>query len=150
MKGKFDKLRQEQIFHSVESGAFFHAAELPGKFAALRKAMGLTQRQMAKRLGMTQPAYLNIEKKLDASGLKTVEKFLNALNCGLELRIKPTAPFSEMIRERALKKAKSILDRTYGNMAMEKQSPGKKSYDKALKELARDMEQNPDSSVWED
>jgi len=150
MKKRFKKLMREQVFRQAESGQFFSPSSLPERIESIRKALGFSQRQMAKRLGMSHPAYLITVRKLDSSGLKTVQKFLEKLNATLELRIGPKKPYSVFVRERAQEKAKQLLDRTYGNMAMEKQSPGKKTYEKRLKELADEMEAEPAHILWED
>lgn len=150
MKDKFSKLSREQIFESIERGRAFAPAMLPGRVKELRRALGLTQRQMAIRLGMSQPSYMRIEKNLGSSGMKTIARFLKELNCEISVRIKPNEPFSKLIRKRAYLKAKSMLGRTYANMALEKQSPDKRTYEKRLRELTEEMASNPGPALWED
>lgn len=150
MTGKFKELARKQAFNSVSRGEVFLPSLLPVKVKSIRKALGFTQAQMAARLHMSQPAYLLVEKKLDSSGIKTIDRFLKELNCELRLQVVPKIPFKKLIKDRALQKARVLLDRTYGNMALEKQSPDRKTYEKRLKELAAELASNPKSSLWED
>lgn len=54
-------------------------AEFCERVKARRKELGLTQVQMAERLGMTQPAYAHIEYGRRAPGLRTVYRVAEAL-----------------------------------------------------------------------
>ena len=150
MNKKLKEISNKQVFDFIEHEKTFLPDLLPLKVKALRKALGLTQAQMAVRLGMSQPAYLLVEKKLDYSGIRTIERFLKELNCALRIQIVPKISFKKLLRERAYKKAKALLSRTYGNMALEKQSPDKKTYEKRLKELAEELAAYPKPSLWED
>jgi transcriptional regulator with XRE-family HTH domain len=147
---KFNNLARKQVLDSIESGGLIDVSMLPGKVKGLRKALGMTQLQMATRLGIWQSTYMRMEKNLDSSGVKTIERFLRELNCLLKLQIRPLEPFKTLISKRAYQKAKAMLDRTYGNMALEKQAPDKKTYEKRLRALADELASDPKPSLWED
>lgn len=51
-----------------------------------RLAEGLTQAQLARRLGITQPAIARLERAGDAVTIGTLQRALNAMNRTLELR----------------------------------------------------------------
>jgi transcriptional regulator with XRE-family HTH domain len=51
-----------------------------------RLAEGLTQAQLAQRLGITQPAIARLERAGDAVTIGTLQRALNAMNRTLELR----------------------------------------------------------------
>jgi transcriptional regulator with XRE-family HTH domain len=51
-----------------------------------REAEGLTQAQLAKRLGITQPSVARLEKAGDNVTLATLQRALNVLNRTLEIR----------------------------------------------------------------
>ena len=51
-----------------------------------REAEGLTQAQLAKRLGITQPSVARLEKAGDNVTLATLQRALNVMNRTLELR----------------------------------------------------------------
>jgi len=54
-----------------------------------RNAHGLTQSQVAERLGVAQPAIARIESGRNVS-LKTLRRYAGALGCRLEVRLVPT------------------------------------------------------------
>jgi transcriptional regulator with XRE-family HTH domain len=51
-----------------------------------RLAEGLTQAQLARRLGITQPAIARLERAGDAVTIGTLQRTLNVMNRTLELR----------------------------------------------------------------
>jgi transcriptional regulator with XRE-family HTH domain len=51
-----------------------------------REAEGLTQAQLAKRLGITQPSVARLEKAGDNVTLATLQRALNVMNRTLEIR----------------------------------------------------------------
>lgn len=53
-----------------------------------RLAHGLTQAQVAERLGVAQPAVARIESGKNVS-LKTLRRYAGALGCKLEVRLRP-------------------------------------------------------------
>ena len=150
MKNKFKSLKNKQVLESIETQQAFMPELLPIKIMSIRNALGLTQNQMARKLKMKQPPYLRMEKNIGKSGLNKIELIAKNLNCEVLIILKPIIPFSELIRKQATLKAEKILKRTYGNMALEKQSPDKNAYNQRLKELTDELSANPDSSLWED
>ena len=56
-----------------------------------RNANGLTQSQVAERLGVAQPAVARIESGRNVS-LKTLRRYAGALGCRLEVRLVPAKP----------------------------------------------------------
>ncbi|PKL92266.1 MAG: hypothetical protein CVV21_05800 [Candidatus Goldiibacteriota bacterium HGW-Goldbacteria-1] len=150
MKNNFKKLQREQIFAAFESGQPFPVSMLPGKESALRKALGITQGQMAKRLGTKQSSFNRTESALDTAELQTIARVAKELNCEVLITFKPAGTFEEFIRKHALIRAEKILKRTYSNMALEEQAPDNSAYEKRLKELTDELSEKADSSIWED
>lgn len=58
-----------------------------------REAEGLTQAELARRLGITQPSVARLERAGDAVTVATLQRALNALGRRLELRV-PARPSS--------------------------------------------------------
>lgn len=70
-------------------------SELWLQLVEARQAVGLTQAQLAERLGVSQAQVARIEKRgYDAYTLNTLRRYVAALGSGftLEVRIKQTAP----------------------------------------------------------
>jgi HTH-type transcriptional regulator/antitoxin HipB len=65
---------------------------------AFRKEAGLTQRELALRLGVTQQTYSKMERNADAVGTARLIKLLNIL--GVELLLSRRAPVAPLADER--------------------------------------------------
>jgi hypothetical protein len=62
----------------------------------------------------------------------------------------PKEPLEQIIQKRAGITAKKMLNRTFSNMALERQSPNKEAYEYQLKKLAGELASNPKSVLWEE
>jgi len=62
------------------------------EFLKARTAAGLTQAELAKRIGTTQSAIARLEsgRENHSPSLSTLQKYARALNCRLELRLVKT------------------------------------------------------------
>ena len=71
----------------------------PGWAAAIRRALGLTTRQMAKRLGLSQSSYADAESNeaREAISLKQLRRIADALDCDLVYALLPRRPLTEMV-----------------------------------------------------
>ncbi len=58
---------------------------------AARAKSGLTQAQVAERLGVSQPAVARIESGKNVS-LKTLRRYAHALGCTVKIELKPMQP----------------------------------------------------------
>jgi len=66
------------------------AAQLPALLQAFRKEAGLTQREVALRLGVTQQTYSALERNADTVGAARLLKLLSLL--GVELTLSKPSP----------------------------------------------------------
>lgn len=66
------------------------ASQLPALLQAFRKEAGLTQKEVALRLGVTQQTYSALERKADTVGAARLLKLLGIL--GVELVLRPARP----------------------------------------------------------
>lgn len=66
------------------------ADQLPTLLRAFRKEAGLTQREVALRLGVTQQTYSALERNADTVGAARLLKLLNIL--GVELTVSKPSP----------------------------------------------------------
>lgn len=67
------------------------ADQLPGLLQAFRKAAGLTQKEVALRLGVTQQTYSALERNADTVSAARLLKLLNILGVAFTLST-PSAP----------------------------------------------------------
>lgn len=66
------------------------ADQLPGLLRALRKQSGLTQAQIAQRLGVTQQTYSALERNAESMGASRLLSVLHIL--GADMVLVPTEP----------------------------------------------------------
>lgn len=94
-----------------------------GWIRAIREALGMTTRQLAKRLGMQQPSLTELEKS-EADGnitLKSLERVAEALGCRLVYALVPVKPLTQTIEERASHVARQKLAAVEQTMRLEDQ-----------------------------
>lgn len=87
-----NKLRANPEYQSVyeEEAA---KAELWLQLVEARQMVGLTQKELAKRLGVSQAQVARIEKRgYDAYTLNTLRRYVQALGEGFSLQVKITQP----------------------------------------------------------
>lgn len=82
-----DMLREDAEYRS-EYEALAEEFALVETLVRARNAHGLTQTQVADRLGVAQPAVARIESGRNVS-LKTLRRYAGALGCKLEVRLVP-------------------------------------------------------------
>jgi len=94
-----------------------------GWLRAVRDALGMTTSQFARRLGVSQPRVIELEKS-EISGtvtLKTLQRAAEALDCTFVYALIPARPLEEVIRERANAVAAAQLDAVQHTMRLEDQ-----------------------------
>lgn len=92
-----------------------------GWIKAIREALGMTTAQLARRLGVSQPRAVVIEKAEQENSvtLGTLERTAQALDCRLVYALVPRTPLEELVAERAEHLAKQYLASTRHSMELE-------------------------------
>lgn len=132
------------------SGSF--ARPPRGWVKAIREALGMTTAQLARRIGVSQPRVVEIEK-FEVSGsitLDSLERAANALDCRLVYALVPREPLETLTQERALALAKRRLGSTAHSMALEAQSVDRDDEQEQLKALAKKLSEKSGSALWEE
>lgn len=145
-----NKLKLQHVSESIAKKELFTVAVLGQRIKSAREAIGMSQAQLAKRIGVTQQAITKIENRADSSSAITLEKTLSALGIELLFALSSKETLEQKLYNQALKKAHALVARAHANMAMERQHPGDKKYAEQVKKLADEMAENPDYSLWED
>ena len=123
-----------------------------GWIKAIREALGLTTAQLGRKLGVSQPRIVKIEKS-EANGsitLDSLERAAQALDCRVVYALVPRESLGNIIEKRAHQKAKKRLESTSHTMALEAQRPEPDDENEQLKRLANVLIQKGGSSLWED
>ncbi|MFN7364617.1 MAG: mobile mystery protein A [Alphaproteobacteria bacterium] len=122
-----------------------------GWIRAFREALGMTTYQLAKRLNVSQPAVIRMEKrekKKDIS-LALLEKAAVQLNCRLEYYLVPLAPIDEMIKERARKVAFGKMKAVIETMALEDQAVAQRDLKEQIEKMTLELINTADSKIWD-
>jgi transcriptional regulator with XRE-family HTH domain len=144
------RLRLKQVSKSIQSRELFPAQEIGRKIADVRQALGMSQSQLAKRIGISQQALNKLENRGALSSIETIEKALRPLDMGLNFSLSSKESLLNKVGKRALEKAVKMVARTEAGMAMELQQPHKSGQRDRIKKLAEKFASIPGRSLWDD
>ena len=136
--------------------AFLREQSLPrprgGWIRAIRDSLGMTSRQLAKRMGVVQSRIVALEKAeaTDSTTLKSLREAAEALNCQLVYALVPKAPLDEVLRERAAAKALDQFGHVAQGMMLENQSLTTGQMHEELERLTAEILNEPLRYLWED
>ena len=118
------RLRLTQVERAV-SDATVPARPPSGWIRAIRSALGMTSRQLAARLGLSQSTLAALEKSEadDRITLRSLRKVADALDCDLEYVLVPRAPLTKRVEKRAEVVAHERVARILHTMRLEDQAP---------------------------
>jgi len=121
-----------------------------GWIRALRLAMGMSGKQFAARLGVTQPTAHEFEKNeaRGAASLDTLRRAASALNCTFVYAIVPNEKLETMVGERALKIARERMARVHDTMALENQEGPASSLERQIARLAEEILVKEPLAIW--
>lgn len=150
MKDLIREQYQSKMDQLVDSNAQYRPKE--GWIRTLRKALGMSSPQLATRLGVSKSQASQMERMEceDRITLKQLRRVAEVLDCDLHYALVPRQPIEKMIRDRAMRKAKRLVDKTNDQMTLEAQQLShdalerqvNREVDRLMRELPRDL--------WED
>jgi predicted DNA-binding mobile mystery protein A len=122
-----------------------------GWIRAIREALGMTTAQLAKRIGVSQPRVVGIEKaETDGSlTLESLERAARALDCRLVYALVPRTALEAMVEDRARAIARQRLTTTSHSMALEAQRVDETIESEQLERLVRKLVDKAGSELWE-
>jgi len=122
-----------------------------GWLRAIRQAVGMTTRQLAKSVGVSQAAVSDIERA-EARGditLATLQRYAKALDCDVVYALVPRRPLREVVDERADRIARDQVSRVRHTMALEDQSTSKEHLEREIADLRQRLLQGKLSRLWQ-
>ena len=129
-------------------------ASMPAKgwIRAIRDALGMSARQLALRLGVTQQWVATIEKeeRTGAVTIKTMNRVAECLDCVFVCGFVPRKSLEESIRAQAKQVVERRLTRASHTMGLEAQALGAKENGKILSNMVDTLVENPPSTLWND
>jgi predicted DNA-binding mobile mystery protein A len=123
-----------------------------GWLRAIRNALGMTTAQYGKRLGVSQPRIVELEKSEQNGNvtLSTLQRAAEALGCRLVYVLVPERPLAEVVKERAELIAERQSKAIEHTMRLEDQAVRDKKAARALREQAiEDLLKRP-ARLWDE
>jgi predicted DNA-binding mobile mystery protein A len=147
------KLRLEQLDRSLAEPIHDVQTQIPtgGWLKTIRDALGITTRQFAKRLGVSQANVIKTEQS-EAHGtitLNQLRKIAEALDCTVVYSLIPRAPLSEVIDRQAQFAAEKLVGRTAHSMSLENQAVRRSITDEQVKTMKQDLLSGRWSRLWD-
>ena len=111
------------LAHKTGNLAQLRAAQPPkqGWISAVRRALGMTAKQLAERVGLSQPRIAKMELNENNLKISIMKKIAEGLDCDFVYGFIPKSSLQETIKRQAHKKAEAILSSVNTNMALEDQ-----------------------------
>ncbi len=134
--------------------ATVHVPQRPrgGWVAAIRQALGMTQTQLAKRMGIARQS-LNqlLDNEIEGTAtLAGLQRAADALGCDLQYVLVPRQPLAQMVADQALRRAEQKLGRVNQSQALEASAMAADSFSNAVTDLAKELELQRPADLWND
>jgi predicted DNA-binding mobile mystery protein A len=133
--------------------ALAHTQRPPkGWIRAIRDALGMTTAQYAKRLGVSQPRIVELEKSEQGGSvtLNTLQRAAEALGCRLVYVLVPERPLAEVVTKRAAEIAERQSRAIEQTMRLEDQAVEDNRAAQALREQAIEHLLKRPARLWDE
>lgn len=123
-----------------------------GWLRAIRDALGMTTKQLAGRLGVSQPRIVELEQS-EVSGsvtLNTLQRAAEALGCRFVYVLVPERPLADTVRARADLVASRMMDAVAQSMRLEDQEVKGKDAEKQLHRRQVERLLSRPARLWDD
>lgn len=123
-----------------------------GWLKTVRQALGMSGPQLAKRLGVTKGRISQAEAAELEGGvtLKTMKSMAEAMNCRFVYAVIPEEDIEQVLKERAIKKAKARVKAASTHMALEAQSLDQQTLNSEIERIASEIVREKPSDLWSD
>lgn len=121
-----------------------------GWIKAVRKALGMSTRQLAQRMRITQQSAAKLENNEgdDAITLKKLRQAAEAMDCRFVYAFLPNEGSLEaIVRKQAMKKARALVAPVNHTMLLEAQAVG--NVDEKIRETTEEFMQNITPRLWD-
>lgn len=122
-----------------------------GWIREVRNALGMSARQLAQRLNISQPSVAKFERSEEAEtiSLKNLRKVAEALDCTLVYVFVPNESLEATLTRQAELRATALLQRVEHTMRLEAQGRPAEELDIERQELAQEMVRTLSRELWE-
>lgn len=148
------KLAREQLDKTMKRFKSLKTVAVPKKgwVRAIRDTLGMTGKQLAKRMNVNQQRVARIEQdeKLGKVTLNTMSSAAHALDCVFVYCVVPVNSLEQTVRNQAKSAAKKRMNRSNQTMRLEKQELNENEKEKALESLIDDITNEMPKSLWDE
>ncbi len=125
-----------------------------GWLKAVRGALGINARQLAKKCGVQHSSILRIEKSeaQDKISIESLKKIASAMHCQLVYAIVPKTgynSFEKIIDHQAELLAHQLIKKADHTMQLEAQGVSSKEIKTQTRKLTNELKDKMDSRIWE-
>lgn len=119
----------------------------PGWIKYMRSILGLTLKELGKRAGLSTPGIANAERRENEGKitLKNLKKIANAMECELVYAFVPKDDIPDLLKKKAIEKAKKSILKADIHMSLEDQKV-KEKLDSRIERLAEKLIET--GKVW--
>jgi len=123
-----------------------------GWLRTLRKSLGMSGAQLARKLGVTRAQVAKSEKNelAEVITLKTLQNMAHAMGGRVVYTIVLPSEVEKMVKERAREKARGIIEKANTQMALESQTLDNKTMNFELDRLEQEILKEMPTDFWDD
>ncbi len=118
-----------------------------GWLKTIREFLGMTTTQLAKKLEISQPRIIALEKNERNIKISTMERIADVLNCDFFYAFIPRENIDDIIYNQAKKKAQKILEKVNKNMSLENQLA---NTDDLLNDIIKELLDGNTTKIWDE
>lgn len=149
-----DILRLEQLEETIRPFRAVTDTQKPrgGWVRTMREALGMTNVQLARRLGRKAPQTIEDMQENEVTEtikLRTLRELADALGCRLVYALVPTKPLDEMRRDQAQRVAAQLLRTASHSMKMEDQGVSATEKERELQSQIRRLLSGNPRKLWD-
>lgn len=151
---KEKKLIRKQLDKSLRQFQALGGTNPPrrGWIRAIRNALGMSARQLAARLNVSQQRVAQIEKQEIDGGLtiKAMRKTAEGLDCRFVYGFIPNGSLEEMVTNQAERVALRRLALASHTMSLEDQALSRQENEEILAEMIAELSSDPPANLWDE
>lgn len=153
MKPKYKQIARRQLDATLARFSEIKTLAHPptGWIRAVREALGMSGKQLAKRLQVSQPRVFKLEQAEPAGAvtLKSIRQVAEALDCVFVYAIVPRSSLEETVRAQARRVAADRLQRVSHTMLLEAQGLSPDEQQAALDAAVEELVRETPSDLWD-
>lgn len=146
------KQYRDKVNQAVKQFGSFSALPPEGWLRTVRTALGMPGTQLATRLGVSKARISKAEKDEPAGSvtLRTMHAMAEAMGCRFVYAVIPETEIEEVIKQRAIKKAREQVKTASTHMALESQSLNVEQLEFEIARIAAEMVEKLPADFWSD